>query len=768
MSNLPNVNPQREPEIWKSLAELDFPNYDVSSHGKIRNNKTGRIMKHSISRSNRFKVGIVDKNGKKSTKMIHDFVIKIFVSPRPNDQHTVDHIDRDPSNNYYKNLRWATSDVQLENRSLSGTKAGRPVNQYDLNGIFIREWKSITEVRDTLQTSENISEVCTGRRNSSNGYIWKYVDDVKIIEGEIWKNIPYLEYGNIQVSNIGRVRLITGRITYGQNLEDYLHVYLKRIDNGIIKNHSVHRLVVAAFIGINEDLFVNHKNGIRSDNRLENLEYVTASQNSIHAYETGLSNPYCRPVYKINPLTKEVTKYPSVKIAKEQTGISVSNILNICNGKVKYIKRNRYLWRYADDTIDVDAAIAAMPANIIQTPTVEISTDLNLKLSTDLEIQSIIPEIIPSEVWKSLTELGYPYNDISSYGKVRNIRTGKINKSKNRASGYDTVLLYKADGKTSVEYIYILTAKIFVSAPPSDMHKVHHIDKNLSNNHYTNLVWIGPEEQLQNKKPITGRSVNQYDLNGTFIRKWESISEATNSLNLQGNVSMVCRGQIKKCDGYIWKYTDEVETIEGEIWKNIPYPEYNNVQVSNVGRIKHTSGKITYGQKYNDYLAVNLMNKNNKIIKKYHYIHDLMMAAFFGINDNLKINHKNGIRTDNRLENLEYKPVLQKIDNIHKNESVEQHQSIDEVNLSIDEINCYSHIQITPKQINAAEKDGYFWKYENRNTIVIYYESIGFIICDIIRVPKTEFAVNLVLAPFEIFNEKQPTFEVVSASEAVS
>lgn len=56
-------------------------------------------------------------------------------------------------------------------------------------------------------------------------------------------------------------------------------------------------------------------------------------------------------------------------------------------------------------------------------------------------------------------------------------------------------------------------------------------------------------------------SVNQYTLDGQFIRRFGSIIEAANSLCLYNgsHISDVCRGKRKQCKGYIWKYTTDVD-----------------------------------------------------------------------------------------------------------------------------------------------------------------------------------------------------------------
>lgn len=105
---------------------------------------------------------------------------------------------------------------------------------------------------------------------------------------EIWKDIPNYE-GLYQISNLGNVkslkfgkeRILKPRYEGG----GYVQVGLHKEGGG--KNFKVHRLVMLAFVS-ESDLHVNHINGIKSDNRLENLEYCTRSENIQHAFKIGL------------------------------------------------------------------------------------------------------------------------------------------------------------------------------------------------------------------------------------------------------------------------------------------------------------------------------------------------------------------------------------------------------------------------------------------------------------------------------------------------
>lgn len=97
---------------------------------------------------------------------------------------------------------------------------------------------------------------------------------------EIWKPIPGL--APCMVSSHGRVIGVSGKILKGvTNNFGYRTVGIRK------RTLTVHRLMLLAFVGPSE-MHCNHKNGIKADNRLENLEYVTRSENTKHAIDMGL------------------------------------------------------------------------------------------------------------------------------------------------------------------------------------------------------------------------------------------------------------------------------------------------------------------------------------------------------------------------------------------------------------------------------------------------------------------------------------------------
>lgn len=118
------------------------------------------------------------------------------------------------------------------------------------------------------------------------------------LDFEVWKPIECYEY--YEVSNLGRVRSLDRFVTQKKDGTEYARLMKGRLlkprlqnggylvvwlcSNGVSRAVTVHRLVALAFLGDSNGLDVNHKNGDKQDNRLENLEYVSRRVNIDHSY----------------------------------------------------------------------------------------------------------------------------------------------------------------------------------------------------------------------------------------------------------------------------------------------------------------------------------------------------------------------------------------------------------------------------------------------------------------------------------------------------
>jgi len=100
-------------EQWRLIS--GYNNYEVSSHGRVRNNISDKVLKLCENKGGYFKVTLY-KDGKKQTRVVHKLVAEAFID-NPNDKQYVDHIDNDRKNNYKSNLRWCSSQENNRNRT---------------------------------------------------------------------------------------------------------------------------------------------------------------------------------------------------------------------------------------------------------------------------------------------------------------------------------------------------------------------------------------------------------------------------------------------------------------------------------------------------------------------------------------------------------------------------------------------------------------------------------------------------------------------------
>ena len=214
-------------EIWKVIKEA--PNYSVSNLGRVKNNITNYILKTQKSEAYE-RVNLKCMDGKNHTKRVHRLVLEAFNPIENMNKMVVNHKDADHFNNHLDNLEWLTQ-------------------------------------------SENVKRTWQRGRKHVNEKLNYYVFDSQAPED--WK--PVSGYENYEISTLGRVR--TGeQILKPDNVNHYLYVRL----NG--RKCSIHRLMMKTWEP-REDadkMQVNHIDGNKHNNQLDNLEWCTSSENIQH------------------------------------------------------------------------------------------------------------------------------------------------------------------------------------------------------------------------------------------------------------------------------------------------------------------------------------------------------------------------------------------------------------------------------------------------------------------------------------------------------
>ena len=165
-----------------------------------------------------------------------------------------------------------------------------------------------------------------------------------------WKAIE--NYPDYQLSDQGRVRSFkdkSGAVRYlGLTMDKDGYLQVNLCGNGEVRTCKVHQLVLAAFLGpCPKGMEANHLDVNKRNNRLDNLEYTTHSENMKHAYHLGLGN--IKAVIQRSMVGQFVADYISQCEASRRTGVNQGHISECCNGKIK--SAGGFVWEHSEELV---------------------------------------------------------------------------------------------------------------------------------------------------------------------------------------------------------------------------------------------------------------------------------------------------------------------------------------------------------------------------------------------------------------------------------
>jgi len=346
-------------EEWRIIE--DFPNYSVSNFGNIKNIKTNKLMKLNV-KGGYNTISLINNNSKKSFK-VHRLVALSFIE-NPENKPEVNHKNKNKMDNSMINLEWVTRKENNQHKSIGliyKSNKNKPINRLDKSsGDILENFNSIEEAgewayKNNLTTNSHngrnsIGNCLNGLSSSAYGFRWEYkkIDDKN---NEEWREINPLKIFNDEkisnkkyfVSTLGRFKNSYGTImeNYKVNENGYIRVYIYN------KTFTLHRLVALTFLENPENKEqVNHKDGNKLNNSVNNLEFVTNTENQLHKFKMGLGNNYTRKIGQYDLEGNFIKEFKSIISASKELNTSTSNIKGVLINKRKTAAG--FIWKYLE------------------------------------------------------------------------------------------------------------------------------------------------------------------------------------------------------------------------------------------------------------------------------------------------------------------------------------------------------------------------------------------------------------------------------------
>jgi hypothetical protein len=337
-------------ETWKTIT--DYPNYNISNYGNVKNIITNKPLR--ASEKGGYKCISLKQNGNHKSFKIHRLVALAFID-NPENKSDVNHKDKNKVNNMVFNLEWMTrkennihrcQDIKIKSNK------NKQINRIDRNtNEVLEQYNSIEDAaiwvfnnnltKNTHNGRNSIGNCITGLAKTSYGYKWELLSDDNL-EGENWKQVPNT-VKTYYVSNLGRFKNSFGIIS--KNAKPCLSGYYVVVLDNI--TYRLHRIVALTFIDNSENKEqVNHIDGNKLNNAVNNLEWVTNKENQIHKFKTGLGNNFTRKIVQYDLGMNKIKEFNSIVEASKELKIGKTNIHGVITNYRK--TAGGFIFKYLD------------------------------------------------------------------------------------------------------------------------------------------------------------------------------------------------------------------------------------------------------------------------------------------------------------------------------------------------------------------------------------------------------------------------------------